>query len=75
MEKSNAQLLQDLNELSKKINLDLFYVIRIGTSKIALQGYAKSYTIDSLKKLGYEFTYDGNFLEFKSEELSITLTF
>ena len=69
------------NQIEKllKLGLDLnkFYVISLLSNEIQLQGHATGSLINDLIKLGYELNYDkeSNWLEYRTNNLKITLTF
>jgi hypothetical protein len=63
--------------LSLGLDLNKFYVISLLSNEIQLQGHATGSLMNDLIKLGYELDYDkeSNWLQYRSNNLKITLTF
>ena len=70
-------MLQNLKQIEKLLNLDLsldeFYVIRIYSDIIHLQGEFSEQTKKDCEKLGYEFNPEGPYLVGKQNGIEITL--
>ena len=59
------------------LDLNKFYNVTLLSYEIQLQGHATGSLIRDTHKLGYELNYDkdNNWLEYRADNLKITLTF
>lgn len=69
--------IENLSNLGLDLDLNKFYNITLTSYEIQLLGHATGSLISDINKLGYELNYDkdNNWLEYRADNLKITLTF